>query len=454
MTENFEEKLNRLTELLEKQIEAFGNLNDSTEKTEQQQQKALEDAILQEKGYKKVKGSLISIEEERINAEERLTKELDDKFGKDYERNAKIEVLYKKELKAINDIIKGTAELTQAQNDNLVKQRESNEYIAAVQKTEYNKQLAAFNAVIKGSIEITDAQKENLVKLKQSKDYIVAQQANDFKKQAEALGATVGSNGKLLEVNGKIIQNSTKLTGEQQKQLDQLQAGGAGKHFGQTAEKFKDINNITTLATDKLKDFAGNSAVATAGLQLVTAVFEGSIKGLTMFTSSIYKGEKGAAVTAKAFNELTKTVGDTVTGIGTAFAIFSFFMPGGIIVKGLKVVGGILGALGGQLIKGYGELQKLGAEQNDKLFASYNKLAASGLGAAKGLEGVLDTVHTLNMSVPEIEKFTERLSLNIHPIDSSTSTSFSRITFSLLQEKEIDIKTRRKKWRTFITSII
>ena len=80
MTENFEEKLNRLTELLEKQIEAFGNLNDSTEKTEQQQQKALEDAILQEKGYKKVKGNLISIEEERINAEERLTKELDDKF--------------------------------------------------------------------------------------------------------------------------------------------------------------------------------------------------------------------------------------------------------------------------------------------------------------------------------------------------------------------------------------
>ena len=55
MAENFEEKLVRLTELLEKQIEAFGNLNDTTERTEQQQKKALEDAILQEKGYKKVR---------------------------------------------------------------------------------------------------------------------------------------------------------------------------------------------------------------------------------------------------------------------------------------------------------------------------------------------------------------------------------------------------------------
>jgi hypothetical protein len=103
-----------------------------------------------------------------------------------------------------------------------------------------------------------------------------------------------------------------------------------------------------------------------------------------------------------ALNELTKSVGDTMTGIGTAFAIFSWFMPGGAIVKGLKIVGGLLGVLGGQLIKGYGELQKLGAEQNDALFKAYNRLSASGLGAAKGLEGVIDTVHTLNISVPEI----------------------------------------------------
>jgi len=369
MTENFEEKLGRLTELLEKQIEAYANLNETTEKTERQQQKALEDAILQEKGYKKVNGEIISIEEARIKAEEKLTRELNDKFGKEHVLNQKIQ-------------------------------------------DEYNKQLKSITDVVKGSIEITDAQKENLTKLKQSNAYIAAQQANEFKKQAESLGAIVASNGKLLEVNGKIIQNTTKLTGEQQKQLDQLKAGGAGKHFGEMSEKFKDINNITTLTSDKLKDLAGNSVGLTAGLQLAGAMLEGTIKSISVFTSSIYKGERGATVTANAFNELTKTVGDTVTGISTAFAIFSFFMPGGVIFKGLKIVGGLLGALGGQLLKGYGELQKLGAEQNDALFKAYNRLSASGLGAAKGLEGVIDTVHTLNMSVPEIEKFTELLTNN------------------------------------------
>ena len=73
------------------------------------------------------------------------------------------------------------------------------------------------------------------------------------------------------------------------------------------AEKFKDINNITNLASDKLKDLAGNSALATSGLQLAGSVLEGTIKGLTVFTSSVYKGERGAAVTAKSLNELTKT---------------------------------------------------------------------------------------------------------------------------------------------------
>ena len=148
MAENFEERLVKLTELLEKQIEAFGNLNDTTERTEQQQKKALEDAILQEKGYKKVSGEIISIEEDRIKAEEKLTKELNDKFGKEHVLNQKIQNEYDKQLKSITD-------------------------------------------VIKGSIEISDAQKENLAKLKQSNAYIAAQQAIEFKKQAESMGAIV-----------------------------------------------------------------------------------------------------------------------------------------------------------------------------------------------------------------------------------------------------------------------
>ena len=163
MTENFEEKLGKLTELLEKQIEAYANLNDTTKKTEEQQKKSLESSILEAKGYKKVNGEIISIEEDRIKAEAKLTQELYDKFGKEKVLNQKIQ-------------------------------------------DEYNKQLKSITDVIKGSIEITDAQKQNLAKLKQSNEYIAAQQASEFKKQAEALGAIVQSNGKLLEVNGHLFE--------------------------------------------------------------------------------------------------------------------------------------------------------------------------------------------------------------------------------------------------------
>ena len=370
MTENFEEKLGKLTELLEKQIEAYANLNDTTKKTEEQQKKSLESSILEAKGYKKVNGEIISIEEDRIKAEAKLTQELYDKFGKEKVLNQKIQ-------------------------------------------DEYNKQLKSITDVIKGSIEITDAQKQNLAKLKQSNEYIAAQQASEFKKQAEALGAIVQSNGKLLEVNNKIITDSIKLSDEQKKQLAAAKmAQDPGKAVGDMANRYKDTSNTLTDFSNKLQESASSSVGWTSTIQLAEAAISGMAKGITVFTSSIYKGERGATVTANALNELTKSVGDTMTGIGTAFAIFSWFMPGGAIVKGLKIVGGLLGVLGGQLIKGYGELQKLGAEQNDALFKAYNRLSASGLGAAKGLEGVIDTVHTLNMSVPEIEKFTELLTNN------------------------------------------
>jgi len=365
-------------------------------------QEAIKNFLLREK----------ELREEDILAREGYVKRSDGLYSKietQAERRAKLEEEVLKKLKentSEEDRVWAKVKLTNAKREEL-----------------YSKELKSINDVIKGSIEITDAQKENLAKLKQSNEYIAARQASEFKKQAEALGAVVLSNGKLLEVNGKIITDSIKLSNDQKKQLDVLRAGGAGKHFGEMSEKYKDTNNILTAVSGNLKELAGSSIAATAGLQLAGAIFEGSIKALTSFTSSIYKGERGATVTANALNELTKTIGDTVTGIGTAFAIFSFFMPGGVLVKGLKIVGGLLGALGGQLIKGYGEFQKLGAEQNDKLFASYNKLAASGLGAANGLEGVIDSVHTLNMSVSEMEKFNELLTNNSKELKLLGSTA-------------------------------
>jgi len=374
MAENFEERLVKLTELLEKQIEAFGNLNDTTERTEQQQKKALEDAILQEKGYKKVSGEIISIEEDRIKAEEKLTKELNDKFGKEHVLNQKIQNEYDKQLKSITD-------------------------------------------VIKGSIEISDAQKENLAKLKQSNAYIAAQQANEFKKQAESLGAIVASNGKLLEINGKIIQSSIKLTGEQQKQLDQLKAGGAGKHVDELAGQFRDSDAILGSLNNQFKDLMGGSAILTGGFLLAQGAISGATKAISSMAKEIYAGNRGTMVTANAIGEFTSALGNTVGMLGT---IIGFLGPWGRVAK-LAITA--LSWVVSKFITTTGDLIKLSAEQNDKLFASYNKLAASGLGAANGLEGVIDTVHTLNMSGAEIEKFTELLTNNSKELKLLGSTA-------------------------------
>jgi hypothetical protein len=365
MTENFEEKLGRLTELLEKQIESYAKLNDTTDKTERQQKKALEDSILQEKGYARVNGKIMSVEEARIKAEEKITQELYDNFGKEKVLSQKIQNEYDKQLKSITD-------------------------------------------VIKGSIEITDAQKQNLVKLKQSGEYIAAQQANEFKKQAESLGAIIASNGKLLEVNGKIIQNSTKLTGEQQKQLDQLKAGGAGKQVEQLAGQFRDTDAVLGSMNSQVKDLMGSSAVLTGGFLLAEAALSGTTKAITLMAKSIYDGQRGTKVTASAINEITTAIGDSVATIGTIIGVLG---PWGRVAK-LALTG--LSFVAGKLIKLIGTAIEIDAEQNDKLFKSYNKLSASGLGAANGLEGVIDSLHRLNFtaSAEEMEKFTELLASN------------------------------------------
>ena len=376
MTENFEEKLGRLTELLEKQIESYAKLNDTTDKAERQQKKALEDSILQEKGYARVNGKIMSVEEARIKAEEKITQELYDNFGKEKVLSQKIQNEYDKQLKSITD-------------------------------------------VIKGSIEITDAQKQNLVKLKQSGEYIAAQQANEFKKQAESLGAIIASNGKLLEVNGKIIQNSTKLTGEQQKQLDQLKAGGAGKQVEQLAGQFRDTDAVLGSMNSQVKDLMGSSAVLTGGFLLAEAALSGTTKAITLMAKSIYDGQRGTKVTASAINEITTAIGDSVATIGTIIGVLG---PWGRVAK-LALTG--LSFVAGKLIKLIGTAIEIDAEQNDKLFKSYNRLSSSGLGAANGLEGVIDSLHRLNFtaSAEEMEKFTELLVSNSKELKLLGSTA-------------------------------
>jgi len=174
------------------------------------------------------------------------------------------------------------------------------------------------------------------------------------------------------------------------------------KIFAQLSNKYQNTNQLLGDFSSNILETSKSSKALTATYQITGAAIEGMYKATVSMAKSLYAGERGATVTAKAFSELTDSVGSVIQGLGAAL----FFL--GPVGKLAKVAGLGLTALGAG-IKTYGEYQKLGAEQNKKLFETYNKLSASGLAASKGLTGVFETVQTLGMTASEIEKFTELL---------------------------------------------
>lgn len=236
-------------------------------------------------------------------------------------------------------------------------------------------------------------------------------------KQQEAYERQVESMGYTIKSNGEFVKSTIELTNEQKKTLATLKdanekaqkiaklSENPGKELAELSNRFKDSKAIVGDFSNKILDSAKHSQSLTAVYQLAGAGLEGLYKATTVMTKSLYSGERGATVTAKAFSELTDSVGSMMQGIGAAATVLSIFLPIGRLLK-IAAMG--LTALGAG-IKTYGEYQKLGAEQNKKLFDTYNKLSASGLQASKGLTGVFETVQTLGMTAAEIEKFTELL---------------------------------------------
>ena len=243
------------------------------------------------------------------------------------------------------------------------------------------------------------------------KTYVLnKKQQNEFEKQIQSMNYIIDSNGayvkstiELTKEQKKILSNLKDANDKAEKSAKMLE--NPGKEFGALANKFKDSKAIVGEFSNKILESAEHSKSLTASYQLMGSALEGLYKATTSMAKSLYSGERGATVTAKAFSELTDSIGSMVQGVGAAVAVFSFFTPIGRLLK-LAAVG--LTALGAG-IKTYGEYQKLGAEQNKKLFDTYNKLSASGLQASKGLTGVFETVQTLGMTAAEIEKFTELL---------------------------------------------
>jgi hypothetical protein len=183
---------------------------------------------------------------------------------------------------------------------------------------------------------------------------------------------------------------------------------GARRDRSSSRDVFDALNSTggsVELLKGKFLDLGGNSLAAQAGLQLFASGLEGVTKSLTNYSSALYKGERGAKVSAKALTDLAEPVLKTIDVLGNLVSFASIFVPGGMLVKGAVALGGVLisaAAGAGKLALKFNELA---ADQADALFKSFKEISQVGAATAGGMDDVFSNLQTLGMTVSEIEEY-------------------------------------------------
>jgi len=223
--------------------------------------------------------------------------------------------------------------------------------------------------------------------------------------------------GYLIKSNGEFVKATVELTTEQRKTLANYRdindkaeklaktLDAPGKAFNELSTRLNSTKAIVGEFSSKILESTKGSMGMTAAVQLGTAAFEGIFQAAKVMTKSLYEGERGAKVGAKAVSAFADSISTALKGIGAAM----MFIPG--LGVAARVAGGAI-ALLGTVVEAAAEANRIAAEQNDKLFDSFNKLSEAGLAGAKGMTGVFETVQTLGMTTAELEKFNELLISN------------------------------------------
>lgn len=173
------------------------------------------------------------------------------------------------------------------------------------------------------------------------------------------------------------------------------------REFGMGASSTQLLRRQFEKFGDGLGDYGGSVRIVTAGM-------EGLAKATTLMASSLYKGQRGATVTAQALTALTKPLTDLGDVIGTALTVLSF-IPGigaGVRLLALGVNAANLG------LKTLNKYNELAAEQADALFKSFRELSQVGARTADGMDGVFRMAQTMGVSVAELEQFNALLTSN------------------------------------------
>ena len=256
-----------------------------------------------------------------------------------------------------------------------------------------------------------------------------------FDDQIRALGGYIDENNNFVNTIIKMSdaqQRQYNAAEKQVKKQEELNAAlvSPGKSFQDAASKTKSLGDIAQQGKAKLNDLAEGSKLASIGVAALeatvltaAAAITGLYAGAEAMTKSIYSGERGQKVAAKGitattaeFTKLTESLGGMLIGIGSVTVALGLLGgPVGWIVAafGAAAVGvGILTQAAGKAAKTLAELNEAAAEQNDKLFEGFNALAQSSMIGSRGMDGLMDDLHTMGFVVKDFEKFKKVIDAN------------------------------------------
>lgn len=223
--------------------------------------------------------------------------------------------------------------------------------------------------------------------------------------------------GYKLDATGKEVKTRVELTDLQRRELQELDkriakerelaevAKDPVKAFRDMSQSVNSVQGIFGQFQERLFELTGRSQALAAGIVVASAAISGVTKAALSMADSLYQGERGAKVGAKALKELSSEITKAAYGIGAAL----MFLPGLGLVS--KAVGAAI-ALFGVAMEGSTKLAEMGAEYNDKVYDSFGKLSEAGLTTAQGMSGVSSTIEKLSVTSAEIEKFNGLVTTN------------------------------------------
>lgn len=250
-------------------------------------------------------------------------------------------------------------------------------------------------------------------------------------KAVEDNTAAMKGSGKLVDQFGREIKTATTETKESIKvqkestEATRREISDKMRHRSTANELFREFGrgvSVTQLMRDRFENLGGESIAATAGLKAATAGLEGIVKATTAMASALYRGERGAQVSAKALTELVTPLADLGISVATLVTVLSMFGPAGLIGRGLKIFGTVVGALG-VATKVAAKYNELAAEQTDKLLKSFNEISKAGVNLTGGFGQVFEMAQTLGLTVAELEEFNRLLASNTQTLSMFGGTA-------------------------------